>query len=133
MQAILVVDDDPMVRQLLRNMLQVAGYAVDEAGDGLEGLICCARRRYDLVIIDLMMPNKDGLQMISELRLADPSATIMALSGWVVDTLDLLGAAAKLGADDISSKPFDTPVFMGKIRTLLTRRHARSRTELKPT
>jgi DNA-binding response OmpR family regulator len=122
MQTILVVDDEPMVRQMLRHMLQLAGYLVEEASDGIEGLGCCARRRYDLVIVDLMMPNKDGLEMIAELRHVDPSATIMALSGWTDPKVDLLAAAAKLGADGISSKPFDAPVFLSQVQTLLAHR-----------
>jgi two-component system, chemotaxis family, chemotaxis protein CheY len=119
MSTILIVDDEPMVRQMLRNMLQLAGYELDEASDGIEGLGCCARRRYDLVIVDLMMPNKDGLEMIAELRHADPSARILALSGWTDPKVDLLAAAAKLGADGVSSKPFDVLAFLNQIQTLL--------------
>ncbi len=119
MPAILVVDDDPVVRQLLRTALQLSNYEVEEAGDGLDGLHCCALRHFDLVILDLIMPNKDGLQMISDLTLTNPSITILVVSGWIDDKLNLLEAAAKLGADDTLQKPFDVQVLLSKVETLL--------------
>ena len=119
MPMLLVVDDDPLVQQLLKDLLHHAGYEVELASDGVEGLACCARRRYGLVIVDLMMPNKDGLAMIEELRRIDPGAKILALSGWMPDKVDLLNAAAKLGADDVSQKPFHVPVFLNKVQRLL--------------
>jgi DNA-binding response OmpR family regulator len=119
MAAILVVDDDPVVRQLIRTALQMSDYKVEEAGDGLEGIHCCASRHFDLVILDLMMPNKDGLQMISDLTFTDPAISILAISGWIDDKVDLLDAAAKLGADDTLQKPFDVQVLLSKVETLL--------------
>jgi DNA-binding response OmpR family regulator len=119
MSAILVVDDDPVVRQLLRSTLAMFDHEVEEASDGLEGIHCCALRRYDLIVLDLIMPNMDGLQMISDLRYTDPSARILALSGWVDDKLDLLDAARKLGANDTLQKPFDVQVFLAKVGKLL--------------
>jgi DNA-binding response OmpR family regulator len=118
-QKILVVDDEPMVRQFLRVILESAGFEVEEAADGDEGLACCACRRYDLIIVDLMMPKKNGVEMIAELRRIDPTATILALSGLSLDESELVGDAANVGADDFAQKPFDNEVLLSKVKMLL--------------
>ena len=118
-QTILVVDDDQMIRRFLRTILESSGFRVEEARDGFEGLACCARHSYDLVIVDLMMPQKNGVEMIGELRLRAPSATILALSGLSLDESELVGDAATAGADDFAQKPFDNSVFLSKVKMLL--------------
>ena len=81
MARILVVDDDKAVRLLLRAMLEHQGHSVVEAENGAEGLQCYRAAPTDLVITDIQMPVMDGLQMITELRGAFPTAKIIAISG----------------------------------------------------
>ena len=81
MARILVIDDDPCIRHLLRAVLECQGYSVVEAKNGNEGLQRYRAEPTDLVITDIQMPVMDGLQMIRELRRAFPTARVIAISG----------------------------------------------------
>ncbi len=106
MARILVVDDDPQVRRMLRVRLQGAGYEVDEAPNGKWAVELQRREPADLVISDIIMPGKGGTQMISELRSLDPNLKIIAISGGgVLDAQDHLEVAEQLGAHRTFSKP----------------------------
>ena len=117
---ILIIDDDTQTRSLLRQMLERAGYAVEEAGHGSEGL-----RRYRaaptaLVITDLLMPDRDGLETIRELRQAYPEVKILAISGGgQLKLLNFLTVAEKLGAQHTLRKPFRRQELLDAVRTLL--------------
>ena len=96
MARILVIDDEREARIPLRHILQAAGHEVEEASDGLLGLELYRRQPVDLVITDLMMPGKSGLEVIEELREEDPDAKVIAITAYVEEAL--LEAEA-LGAD----------------------------------
>lgn len=83
MVKILVIDDDELIRTTLRRMLQAAGYAVVEAVDGDDGLRRFESEQPDLVLADILMPNKEGLETIRELRRMSQSVAIIAMSGGV--------------------------------------------------
>lgn len=100
---VLVIDDDPQIRKLLRLMLQGEGYEVIEAGGGEAAVDLCRRQSCDLVITDIRMPGKDGLETICELRKQFPRLRLIAMSG---DGQDRLLAAQDAGADLAISKPF---------------------------
>src|SRR5260370_40209335 len=78
---ILVVDDSAVARIALRGMLETVGFTVVEAGNGIEGLQAFRCNGADVVLCDLFMPDCDGLQMIREVRRADPAVKIIAISG----------------------------------------------------
>ncbi len=101
---VLVVDDDADTRYQLRTGLSSAGYRVLEAGNGAEGLAQIAAHPVKLVITDLFMPEKDGLELIAELRRSHPEIKILALSGAHENTF--LKLASSLGADVVLPKPF---------------------------
>ena len=103
MTRILIIDDDELLRRLLRVTLEQAGYEVVEAHDGYEGLGCFRTARIDLVITDLTMPKKDGLEMIKELRQDAPLVKIVVVSG---SDQSLLRRASQLGVQRVLSKPF---------------------------
>lgn len=114
-KSILIVDDDPQMRLALKHILLREGYDVTEAGDGDAALKAIARAAFDLVIMDLIMPGKEGIETIMELRKTRPKLKIIAMSGGSrLDMTDSLGIARHCGASYILSKPFE-PAYFKKI------------------
>jgi DNA-binding response OmpR family regulator len=107
MARILVIDDDTAVCRVVRELLADDGHEAEEARDGAEGLRRCAADPPDLVITDLVMPNKEGIETIIELRRRFPGVRIIAMSGAGGQSpTTYLAAASALGADAILRKPF---------------------------
>ena len=106
MAIIVIVDDDPTIRLIAGEMLRHEDYAVVEASDGDEALGVVAILPVDLVVLDMLMPNKDGLETISELKASHPEVRILAISsGGRMDSGMLLRTALAFGADDALPKP----------------------------
>lgn len=104
---ILLVDDDDLSRGAVHKMLERSGYSVISTGQGTAALEHFRRESPDLVITDLIMPDKDGLEIIQELRRSDPAVRILAISGGGrVDAEEYLSVARKFGAAEVLSKPF---------------------------
>ena len=104
---ILLVDDDDMSRGAIHKMLERAGYAVESTSDGDEVIRMYGQEAADLVITDLIMPDKDGLEIIQDLRRLNPQVRILAISGGGrVDANEYLAVARKFGAVEVLSKPF---------------------------
>lgn len=126
MARILVVDDEVLVRTLLRMTLERAGHEVDVAADGTEGMRCLRENPADLVIIDLFMPKKDGIQSIIELRLNHADVKVIAISGGG-RTLpfmhrkadEFLYMAKVLGADESFAKPVDREELLAAVERLV--------------
>ncbi len=115
---ILLIEDDPRYRELLRAMLEGSGYAVRSAGDGEEGIESFRYRRPDLVITDMIMPHCDGIETIGVLREIDSTVPIIAISGGSDNVLMMarsIGAVAALG------KPFDDSTLLGAISEAIGR------------
>lgn len=120
MQKILLIDDDPLVRRTIERILQKNGYDVHLAADGLEGLRTFRTLQPDLVITDLIMPVKEGLDTIRLLRTWSPEAKIIAISGGGrVANTDLLLEAAVLGASVVIAKPFEPEELLVKVSNCL--------------
>lgn len=119
MSTVLVIDDDPQIRSWLRDLLDAEGHHVVEAGDGNEGLACFHRSHPDLVVLDIYMPNKDGLETILLLRNIDPDVKILALSGGVIKGYDVYTPAKRLGAQVALVKPFGAKEFLAHVERLL--------------
>ena len=100
MPSVLIVDDEEAIRRLIRNTLEQAGYRVQEAADGKEGLSHYRQSPADLVIMDILMPDQDGLESILTLRREFPNAKIMAITGGsdMIGILNFLDVARMLGA-----------------------------------
>ena len=112
-QRILVVDDDPSIRRTLTAILKRGGYEVIQACDGAEAVRLWRDQGGDLVITDLHMPGKDGIETIVELLSHTPRVRIIAMSGGgQTKRLDLLGNATLLGAVHTIEKPFTIPEMM---------------------
>jgi DNA-binding response OmpR family regulator len=123
---ILVVDDDANIRQILRLYLERDGHRVQEAVDGSTALALAAERDYDLVLLDVMLPGIDGLEVCRQIRdLGDtPIVLLTARSG---DSDKVVGL--DLGADDYVVKPFSPRELMARIRAQLRRHRAQPTTE----
>jgi CheY-like chemotaxis protein len=119
-KTILVVDDAPMIRELLKAVLEPAGYAVLEAGDGEEALRLLKNNRVDLSIIDIFLPKKGGLQVMGELVKQDKKQKIIAISGGESFNPDaILELANIFEVAETFSKPIDTGKLLRSVQQLL--------------
>jgi len=117
---ILVIDDDYTIRLALRKRLEMSGYTVSEAMDGNEGIAAYRKHPSDLVILDIMMPGKDGLEVIQELMLDYPDIKIITISGAdSIGMINLLSLTKTLGALRAIPKPIDQEQLLGVIHELL--------------
>jgi DNA-binding response OmpR family regulator len=120
MAVILVIDDAATVRLLMCRILTEAAHSVIEAPDGEVGLTLFAAQRPCLVITDLFMPNREGIETIQELRRISPATKIIAMSASGSASGKLyLGAAQKLGADAILAKPFKPAELLAAVERVL--------------
>ncbi|GAB6906637.1 Response regulator receiver domain protein [Desulfosarcina cetonica] len=121
MKSILIVDDDANAREALRRTLERAGYTVLQACDGNEAIEWFNNHHPDLVIMDLFMPEKEGLETIFDLKREHKDIKIIAISGgWKVGSQNYLEAALELGADDYIAKPFNSETLMTTINKALS-------------
>jgi DNA-binding NtrC family response regulator len=119
-QRIMIVDDDPGIRRALHILLSKSGYHVTEARDGLEALRLWRKDGGDLVITDLHMPEKDGIETIMELLTYSPGIRIIAMSGGgQTKRLDLLANASMLGAVMTIEKPFTLTEMLTLVKRAL--------------
>ena len=117
MPSILIIDDDDSLRDSLRRTLHKEGYTIMEASEGGRGLKLLERSSVDLILLDMFMPEKDGLETIGELRRAHPGITIIAMSGGGFrGTVDVLHVAKKLGVRRTLAKPFTWEQLLDALR-----------------
>lgn len=120
MADILIIDDDPAIRGTVRKVLERDGHDVREAPDGASGVAEIERRVPDLVITDLIMPEKEGIETILEVREKLPDLRILAMSGGgSMDPGEALLDAELFGADATLAKPFSVDVLRSKVDELL--------------
>ena len=120
MAKILIIDDEEQVRLYLRSILEPEGYEVVEAPDGKVGLQLYREEPVDLIITDVFMPEKEGLETIRELRSEYPEVKIIAISGGGRDIdLDFLPLAKQLGALRTLKKPFDRQEMLDAVKEVL--------------
>lgn len=120
LRRILVIDDDAQVRVMLRWLLEGAGYEVVDAPDGQEGVRLFRQQPADLVITDIFMPEKDGLEVIQELTRDFPEVKIIAISGGgQTGKVDLLPHAEAFGALRTFQKPLDLRKLLNAVKELL--------------
>ena len=119
MASVLVVDDEDSLRLLMREALGQAGYQVSEARNGKEGLLYYRQSPADLVIMDILMPDQDGLESILTLHREFPKARIIAITGGsdMIGILNFLDVAKMLGARRTLQKPFDMKHLLDVVQT----------------
>ncbi len=116
---ILVVEDEHSIARFVQQGLQEAGYAVDLVNDGESGLSYALSADYDVLILDIMLPRLDGLQLLRELRSAGKRTPALMLTAR--DTVDDRVQGLDAGADDYLVKPFAFPELLARVRALLRR------------
>jgi DNA-binding response OmpR family regulator len=120
MARILVIDDDHAIRLTLQVILVRDGHEVICASDGEEGIRAVASGAPQLIITDIIMPNKEGLEMIIQIRAHDTKTPILAMSGGGrIGNADFLKMALKVGANEILRKPFERQELNAAVRRLL--------------
>jgi CheY-like chemotaxis protein len=114
---ILLADDDDLFRPAVRRMLEEAGFDVVEAKDGNEAVRSYRAQPTPLVVCDMFMPGKDGLETIMELRRAFSGVRIIAMSSSGFNgTVNVLPVARRLGALEVLHKPFDSPALLAAVK-----------------
>ncbi len=117
-KTILVVDDEPKIVDICRDYLSAAGFAVITAADGSRGLLAARNEKPDLIVLDLMMPGIDGLDVCRQLR-RESRVPIIMLTARIEESDKLIGL--ELGADDYITKPFSPRELVARVRTVLRR------------
>ncbi len=125
-EKILVIEDDPSILRGLQLNLGMEGYLVRSAMDGETGLQLARSERPDLLVVDLMLPRMNGLEVLREIRKDDPDLPILILSAKGQEQDKVSGL--RLGADDYMVKPFGLKELLARIDALLRRRRARGET-----
>ncbi len=120
MSQILVIDDEQQVRTLLKKIVEKQGYGVLLASDGKEGMDILKEHPVSLVITDIIMPEKEGLEIITEIKQQYNDIKIIAISGGSrIHPGTYLNAAEKLGADRTFEKPFEKETLLTAIKQLI--------------
>jgi CheY-like chemotaxis protein len=119
MTRILIIDDEKDIRNLLRELFQSRGYEVFEAENGEAGLRVYQSTSIDLVMTDILMPEKEGLSTIMDLKKKNPELKIIAMSGGALKSGHYLNFAKKFGADKVLEKPFNLRTVLDAVNDLL--------------
>ncbi len=121
MSSILIIDDEATLREALSLTLKEVGYSVLEARNGREGLELLRNEPADLVLLDVFMPEKDGLETLREIRRLQPTPRVIVMSGGGSNhSLDILQVASFLGARRTLAKPFELQELMSVVRAELS-------------
>lgn len=120
MAHILVIDDEISIQNLFTQFLGSNGYNISAASDGREGMCLIKKKKPDLVITDVMMPEMDGLEVVREIRKMHPDLPIVAISGGMHGVqINFLSLAKKFGACRIFEKPVSLPTLLAAVQELL--------------
>lgn len=118
MKRVLIIEDDPDIAELERDYLQLNGYKADIAGDGLQGLKKAVSGMYDVIVVDLMLPHKDGYEIIKEIR-KNKEIPIIVVSAKNEDIDKIRGL--DFGADDYLTKPFSPAELTARVKAHVKR------------
>jgi len=116
---IVVIEDEQAIRRGVADALRASGYEVAEAGDGVKGLAEALRPGIDLVLLDLMLPRRDGLEVLREVRAGRPSLPVIILTARGTEDDRVRGL--KMGADDYVVKPFSARELLARVEAVLRR------------
>ena len=124
MYKILVVDDEKMIRELIKRYAKFEGHEVVEACDGMEAVEKCHKETYDLIIMDVMMPELDGFSACSEIRKTSDTPVIMlSARGEEYDRIH----GFEIGVDDYVVKPFSPKELMMRVQAIMKRRESKEK------
>ena len=119
-QTVLIIEDDPIMLRNLAQWFQQAGCRVMVAHDGVEGMEQFNKLRPDVVVTDIIMPNREGVETLMAIKAQAPDVKVLAISGGGrLGSTDLLAMARSLGADAVMAKPFRSTDIVGAVARLL--------------
>src|SRR4051812_21941722 len=118
---VLIIDDEVDIREGLELLLTTEGYVADTAHNGTDGLQKLASNSYDMVLLDLMMPDKSGMEVLEEFRQRDRETPVFMITAW--GSVEAAVKALKLGANDYFSKPWDNEKLIIEIDRMIARRN----------
>lgn len=118
MAKILIVDEEERIREVIREYAEFSGFEVDEARDGMDAVLKCRDNKYDLIIMDIMMPRLDGYSAVKEIR-KDSNIPVIMLSARVEEYDKLFGF--EIGVDDYVTKPFSPKELIARVQAVLKR------------
>ena len=113
---VLVIEDDPFIAEMLREILELGGYQVECAPNGAAGLARMEAREVDLVLLDVMLPGADGLQVCRRIRDQESATRLPVVMLTVLNLPDDHQAAFTAGADDYLAKPFDIDELLARVQ-----------------
>jgi YesN/AraC family two-component response regulator len=116
MTRILIVDDNVMMRKLIRNLFREENFEIEEASNGIEGLEIVEQNTFDLIITDIIMPKMEGIELIMNLRKNFPEIKIIAISGGKPYYLYM---AKKLGIQGVFTKPLNHEMFLKAVKKII--------------
>ena len=122
MRKVLIIDDEPYILLMLKKMLEKAGYEVDLASNGQQGMELFEKDKADLVITDIIMPDKEGLEIILEMKKRRPDLKIIAISGGGrISPESYLECATHFGASRVFQKPFKQKELVSAVNELIAK------------
>ena len=128
MRVLIVEDEKRLARNIARALEETTSFAVDISTDGEDGLHMALSNPYDLIVLDLMLPKVDGLEILQNLRRKGRSTPVLILTAR--DTADDIVKGLNLGSDDYLTKPFDTGELIARCKALVRRSYDRSNPEI---
>lgn len=126
MPNILIIDDEPPIRRALKDVLEFEKYVVEDAADGLEGLVKIKQKRFDVILLDVKMPKMDGMEALDRIQEITPETPVVMISGH--GTIETAVEAVKKGAFDFIAKPLDLNRLLITIRNALDKGHLMAET-----
>jgi DNA-binding NtrC family response regulator len=125
--SILIIDDEAGIRESLETLLEFEGYSVESAETGEDGLSCLSERTFDLVLLDFALPDRNGLEVLGEIRARDSQLAVIMITAY--GTLDNAVRAMQKGATNFIQKPWDNEKLLADVRAAVARRRAEEENE----
>ena len=120
--SVLIVDDEAEIRESLQTLLELEGYDVDSAGSAEEGFLRLGERTFDLVLLDLALPDRNGMEVLQQIRSRDPELSVVMITAY--GTLENAVKAMQAGATNFIQKPWDNEKLLADVRAAVARRRA---------
>ena len=119
---VLIIDDEAEIRESLQTLLEMEGYDVETAVDGQDGLLHLGERPFDLVLLDLALPDRNGMEVLQEIRARDPQLSVIMITAY--GTVENAVVAMQAGAANFIQKPWDNEKLLADVRAAVARRRA---------
>ncbi len=120
--SVLIIDDEAAIRESLETLLELEGYRVESAASGEEGLVRIGERSFDLVLLDLALPDRNGMDLLAEIHLQDPGLSIIMVTAY--GTVENAVKAMQAGAANFIQKPWDNEKLLADVRAAVARHRA---------